>query len=355
VWRVVLLLAFTALFAVPRRASAETAPVSLKLESCSRLDEASVRRIFAADLGTPIASEPNSNVTDVTIRCEGARVIVRVRDPLSRKVLERAFDSTSFGDRGEARLVAIAASELVMASWAELAANPAPEVEPEGPAPAAQTIETARAVVRKHRPVQNLDTPSATASNTVAALQSPENPAPPSDSEAPDVPAERKRPPKAQDPSRVSKPVLRIMAIGSMRAFFNGSGELWGGGARVGEERFRIASWAVDALVESGTLDSSKVTTATVGGLLQMFFDLRPVTLRAGVGLRAGLVNGEDGTYFGSFGWPLATSSASLFAGHLVLDVSGEVGYGVLPLSGNAEPSIRGFWGSAQLGAGLSL
>lgn len=329
--------------------------MSLKLESCSRLDEAAVRRIFAADLGTPIASEPNSNVTDVTIRCEGARVIVRVRDPLSRKVLERSFDSTSFGDRGEARLVAIAASELVMASWAELAANPAPEVEPEGPAPAAQTIETARAVVRKHRPVENLDSPAGTTSNTIAASQSPENPAPPSDPETPYVPAERKRPPAPPDKSRVGTPVLRIVAIGSMRAFFNGSGELWGGGARIGEERFRIASWAVDALVESGTLGSSKVTTATVGGLLQTFFDFRPITLRAGVGLRAGLVTGDDGAYFGTFGWPLATTSVSLFAGHLVFDMGGELGYGILPLSGRAEPSVRGFWGSAQLGAGLWL
>ncbi|HEY3498510.1 MAG TPA: hypothetical protein VGK73_27655 [Polyangiaceae bacterium] len=347
---------------MPLRAAAETAPVSLELVNCSRLDEASVRRIFAADLGTRIANEPNPHITDVNIRCQGARVIVEVRDPLSRKTVQRSFDSTSFGDRGEARLVAIAASELVMASWAELAANPAPEVEPEGPTPPAQTLETARAVVRAHRgPVKNLDsaTPSAReAPPSAGPPGSPEN-TPQSgtdgDASSPYIPAERKRPPAPPDPSRVGTPVLRIMAIGSMRAFFNGSGELWGGGARIGEERFTVASWAVDALVESGTLASTKVTSATIGGLLHAFYAVEPLTLRAGVGLRAGLVTSENGSYLGTLGWPLATTSVSLFAHHLVFDLSGELGHGVLPLSSGAEPSVRGFWGSAQLGVGLWL
>lgn len=343
--------------------------MSLDLSECERLDEASVRRIFAADLGTRVATEPNPYITEVNIGCEGKRVIVRVRDPLSRKTVRRSFDSTSFGDRGEARLVAIAASELVMASWAELAANPAPEVEPEGPAPTAQTVETARAAVRAHRspskaaasssarPVQTLDGPAGAPSTTdsesaKAAADASLEP----DAVITAVPSELGRSPhQRKDPRRVDAPVLRIVALASARAFLNGSGQLYGGGARVGEERFTVASWAVDALIESGTLESSKVTSTTIGGMLQMFLQHEPLTWRAGVGLRAGLLSSDDGTYLGSFGWPLATTSLSLFTRQFVFDLGAELGYGILPLSGAASPSVRGIWASAQAGIGVAF
>jgi len=350
---------------VARTAAAEAPPVSLDLHECPRLDEASVRRIFAADLGTHALSEPNPYITEVNIGCEGKRVVVRVRDPLSRKTVKRSFDSTSFGDRGEARLVAIAASELVMASWGELAANPAPAVEPEGPAPAPQALETARAAVRAHRaapttaapPVHNLDGPAgappstANAENAQLAAEGSLEP----DAVITAVPSELKRQRRQKDPHRVDAPTLRIVALGSYRAFFNGAGSLWGGGARVGEERFTIASWSLDALVESGTLSSVKVTSTTLGAMLQAFLQHRPFTWRAGVGLRAGLLSTDDGTYLGSFGWPLATTSISIFANHLVFDISAELGYGILPLSGAADPSVRGLWMSAQAGMGLAL
>jgi hypothetical protein len=338
--------------------------VSLALTNCARLDETSVRRIFAADLGTRVATEANPYITEVQITCEGARVIVRVRDPLSRKHVKRSFDSTSFGDRGEARLIAIAASELVMASWAELAAIPAPAVEPEGPAPTAQTIETARAAVRAHRaPPRNLDS---TALPPVAgsAANQPKSAAPSDAAGAPEReedPAlgfapERTTPARRNDRDRLDEPVLRIVALASMRTFFGGAGELWGGGARIGEERFKIASWAIDALVESGTLDGTEVTSTTVGGHLQTFVSHRVLTWRLGVGLRAGLLASQGGPYVGTFGWPLATTSLSIFfVKGLTLDLGGEFGYGILPVSGSARPAVRGWWASGQFGAGLTF
>lgn len=354
----------TAIFAVARPVRAEAPPVSLDLGDCERLDEAAVRRIFAADLGTSVATEANPYITEVTISCDGARVIVRVRDPLSRKTLRRAFDSTSFGDRGEARLVAIAASELVMASWAELAANPAPEVEPEGPAPTRQTIETARAAVRAHRgPVKNLDSGDITVAKLEAAeptekLQPllPENPAggPRSAAAAPtEGAAERRRQREAEE---ADPTVLRVVGLASMRSFFGGDGTLVGGGARVGQELPPLTSWAIDALVESGELHGTRVTSATVGGLLQAYLRYqRLITWRAGFGLRAGLLGSEGGPYVGAFGWPLATTSVSLVLNRFAFDVSGEVGYGILPMSGGARPAVRGWWAGGQVGIGLTL
>jgi hypothetical protein len=169
------------------------------------------------------------------------------------------------------------------------------------------------------------------------------------------IPSELHRQTKAKDPERVDAPVLRIVALGSVRGFFNGAGVLAGGGARVGEERFKIASWAIDMLVESGELESIRVTNTTVGGFLQTFLEHRPVTWRAGVGLRAGLLSSDEGTYLGSIGWPLATTSLSFFAGGFVFDLGGELGYGILPLSGTPSPSVRGVWGSAQAGIGFAL
>ncbi|MGC4092848.1 MAG: hypothetical protein QM756_34185 [Polyangiaceae bacterium] len=82
--------------------------------------------------------------TWVVVQCNGSKVVVEVHDPLSRKIVQRRFDFGPAASRARGRLVALAAAELVLASWAELAVLPAPRVEPEGPPPSPVQRELAR-------------------------------------------------------------------------------------------------------------------------------------------------------------------------------------------------------------------
>ena len=101
VWRALLSFFGAALVLAPRSAGAAAPPVHLEVEGCPSLDAKAVQRIFSADLGTTAMSETGPDVTEVTITCEGNRVTVRVRDPISRKTVKRSFDPKSFGTQAE--------------------------------------------------------------------------------------------------------------------------------------------------------------------------------------------------------------------------------------------------------------
>src|SRR6186713_3100482 len=108
-------------------ASHETPPVRLLLRSCNDYREADVERMLAAELagenvtsfGTSSGAEPNRDPTWVVARCEESRVLLEVNDPLSRKTLKRSINLQSSAPNARPRVIAIAAAELVLASWAE--------------------------------------------------------------------------------------------------------------------------------------------------------------------------------------------------------------------------------------------
>src|SRR5262245_30183868 len=190
-----------------RPAFAESPPVNVTLEGCPQLVPTEVERIFAAELGSANPGVSDPSVTEVTITCEGARVVVRVKDPLSRKIVQRSFDTSTFDEKATPRLVALAASELVLASWAELYSNPTPTVEPEGFPPSPDDTTAVRQTLR--------------ARSFFAG--EPEPPAP--------------RP----DPEAAEDRVLRVLALGSVRAFPKNDDSLLGGnGVRLDEKRFRL-------------------------------------------------------------------------------------------------------------------
>jgi hypothetical protein len=304
----------------------EAPPVSLALEECPHLSTPEIERIFAAELGAASTTTANPGVTEVTIVCSGVHVLVRVKDPLSRKTVQRSFDTSTFDPRATPRLVALAASELVLASWAELYSNPTPAVEPEGPVPSANATMAALSALRERTLLGGEVEP-------------------------------RPRP----DPDEPDDRVLRLVALGSVRAFPGDSGALYGGGARLGEERFRLVAWALDTIIERGEVISrvggqrieSTVTSATFGGSLLAYYSFQRVfTLRLGVGLRAGVVVANKPSV-APWGWPLGVTIWSLRAGAFVLDVSGEAGYVAFPISRGGE--VRGYWLSGQVGVGMVL
>ena len=303
-------------------AAAAGPPVLLELDRCDELNEVELRRIVAAELGAAPSDAGGPEVTRVTVRCSGPRVAIAVGDPLSRKAVQRSFDLGLADPRARARLVAIAATELVLASWAELRSNPHPHVEPEGERPSEGTTRAARALVAERY--------------------------------------ERYEPKAVRwyDAETPGDRMLRVMAVASARAFFLHPGTLWGGGVRVGEERFRFVSWAADLAVESGNVRSADtvfhVQTASGGGWLMAYLRGAPITARVGAGLRLGVAGASGRSSLAPWGWPLGVACVSVRMGPAVLDLSGEAGYVALPVEGRGE-SIRGTWFSGQVGLGFVI
>jgi hypothetical protein len=356
---------------LPRAAWANPPSVRLTVAHCQSLDAPAIQRIFSADLGTSATNESGPEVTEVNITCEGDHVAVRVLDPISRKTLRRSFDPRSFGKEAQSRIVAIAASELVLASWAELAENPAPQVPPEGPAPSPGAVETARNVVRQRKrpteasPAEDAENPSraapapasdagppsarATAQPARGALPA-QNPAemPPDD----DIP--RKEP--SESTHEKALPVVddRLTAVVSFRSLFRGNGTLWGAGARFGRERKGVVSYAADALIESGTLNNTNATSVSAGAWLCFYKQFGPATFRLGGGLRLGVLGFDDGATASVWGWPMLVASQTLRIDNFIIELSGETGF-VNALARNGSPPIRGGWASGQVGLGMAL
>jgi hypothetical protein len=319
-----------------RAARADEAPfVMLELEQCDELKEKEVRRVFAAELGTRAADAPGKDVTQVTVSCQGTHVRIVVADPLTQKTVQRSFDIALSDPHGRSRLVAVAATELVVASWTELELNPRPKVVPAGPPPDAAAALAARQLARERvvpyeptaRHWYDADTP----------------------------PARR----------------FRLMATASMRQFFEHKGTLWGGGVRIGEERFHFLGWAADALIEQGTLrlrdQNFDVTNVSTGAWLMLAKTVGFATMRAGAGLRLGFISSNPGAVEGEvisqrgsatlapWGWPLGVASLTFAVGrYVVVDVAGECGYAVIPVEGTGG-AITGSWFSGQLGLGFVL
>lgn len=345
-WRVVASLFGAALALSTRPAAANPPPVHLEVADCDSLDAMSIRRIFAADLGTPTTPEVGPDVTEVDIGCEGDHVVVRVKDPLSRKTVRRSFDPKSFGNQGQSRLIAIAASELVLASWAELAANPTPKVPGEGEPVKPETVETARGVVQAHAAKRPAASKPPAADTSLAG-----------DAAEPDqagAPNPDQRSGEGARPGETPRAVLqRVTAVISVRTFVRGDGTLYGGGARFGQERYGVISWAADALVEGGNLVGRDVTSTSVAGWVAFYLHKGPVTFRIGGGLRAGVLSVADGPSLAAWGWPMLVSSVTLRAGPAVLDIGGESGLVNVLLHHSGE--LRGVWVSGQVGLGLTL
>ena len=316
-------------------AIAESAPrIQLDITRCPHLSERNVKRILRAELAAEVVARSDADVTSVGIHCEGTAVKMLIRDPVSRKRVQRNIDLLEASPTSRDRLVALAASELVIASWSELEINPTLEVEPAEPPPPPGSREAARTVVRDRMPREAEPRPSTSVRGS--ALDS------------------------------------RLLALGSVRGFWDYPGALYGGGVRFGREHFGVVSWAVDGLVEQGRVrrpeGSYHISTTTLGGTVAFYSRWRALTARAGAGLRVGTstcesrVAGATGSAstVAPWGWPLGFVSTSLGLGAgLLLELDVEGGYVVLPISSGTtqmtDGAFRGAWLSAQLGLGFGL
>lgn len=142
------------LWAAPAVALAEAAPrFQLQINSCVQVNYREVGQHIALHLRAQLVDSYSVGTLVVTVNCQNRFVEIRVDDPQTKeplintvnpkpavelriedpftgKTLRRVVDLLSAPAERRSRLLAVAITELVSASWLELTANPEPEVPP---------------------------------------------------------------------------------------------------------------------------------------------------------------------------------------------------------------------------------
>jgi len=311
------------------RAQQEHPPIVLTLDPCAGVDAREVRRLVPIEMGAPLvpgAADPRET-TRVSLGCvagDPRTARLEVRNPTTGKTLERVLALGDVPRSDQARLVAIAAVELVAASWSDLGHAPE-EFAPPPPRP-----------------------PRAVPTIVVA-------PAPPPSISQPPAP-----------------PRWRALVVGSVRGFGGLPRVLAGGGVAAQRDLGARFAVAVDGLVEEGTqpvsLGSVDSTLLSLGVQVLARVRTGPVTWEPGVGARvgwgrlAGVAGGgtsdvRAGTVSAAWVGPAATLRGlwALPRG-FVASLGGELGDTPGGLAGRVDGvtdvSIKGSWWSAMLGLG---
>jgi hypothetical protein len=321
------------LLGTPSSARAQAAPpLDLTLIGCKKLHRAEVGRILEAELGARLSAGDLPETTAVEVECQGSSVLLRVRDPITRKGVSRLISLETEQPEAHARLVALAATELVLASWSELEFNPNPRVEPEGPAVPPEISALALQTVQDRRVARGL-----TGQRPVA---------------------------HSRRPLEAPASEFRLVALASLRKFFDNSGVLFGGGFRLGEDLTNLVSWSVDGMTEAGDLDSVSSQTTTVGAAVLFFQRWRFLTGRIGGGLRLALnasetngTAGRESSYVVTpMGWPMVMGSLTVRLGRRAFSELSVEGSYSLPISGPDEQrTMSGAWSAMNLGVGVYL
>ncbi len=330
--------------------------VRVLLRGCKGFTEAEVERVLAAELAAD--SGPRGGAREptwVVVHCAARTVVLEVHDPRSDETLQRRFDFPESGPKARARLIAIAAAELVLASSAERIQAPEPPVGAE------KSPEADTPPLERRAPAAKPDS----ANGPTLLLGS--DPTAAREGVGPrgeriiygDYVWERL-------PSRT---VYRIAALSTARAFLDRRGVFAGGGLRFGSDLHPLHCWSVDALVETGMVYLGdgvplSIESWTLGGSLGWLAELEGrLTVRGGAGLRAGLLRRQgraaSGSQFGwpaFWGWPTVTLGTSIRLGRVMVELGSEAGYAALPVGpGTNVASVRGFWLSGELGLGMRL
>jgi len=325
---------FVFMSSMPAAAQGRVHPaVTLEVDPCVAADSTEVRRIVGVELDALLATGDADDATRVHVVCEGALALIEVDDAVTGKMLLRRVDLSSAPPKGKPRLLALAIAELVSASWIELESNPEPRV-----APATASSPEARAAV-------------------LGTLRERSHAAPP--------------PPVSPAPTAAS--TWRALAVVAHRSVFADDGtSAWGLGARLAYDHGSGVGAVVDLVADRATNDEAlgvvTVDTVSASAAAHLSRAWSPFAASVGLGIRAGFahfsgdprspdrVRGDALT--SAWGGPLVGASLrARVASAIAVELSGEAGYAVVPVSGLVdgvrEVSIRGVWLGAQLGAGI--
>lgn len=307
-------------------------PVVLVTSGCSPLTQSHVRRQLAIELHADVTDAERAvpGVTAVTIACREDEATITVEDALTQKSLNRQVDLRNTATKARDRFLALAATELVTASWLELEAEPVAVTPP--PARTPQTLAQAaeaRSVVEARVP-------------------------------------------------RVVRPRERAgLRVGGFGRWVPVTAQLtWGAG--LGFARELSPRWAlrlsVAAETGSQTLDVGDGDTQALTAALEAVARSRwssPWVGRASAGFRAGLARLEGRSFdsatqgssaVGAIAGPVATAALARTLGSAFeLELAAEVGYAVKDLVGTSprdearRTGFRGPWLTLGLGVAWSL
>ncbi len=303
--------------------------VTVAISTCANVSEEKIRELVALELGATVGPEPNESSTQASITCTDASAKIVVDDPLTDKSLSRTV--TLVGRKGRERLLAIATSELVFASWLELSAKP------------------------------EKDAPDVTAATEPIAMKE-------ARVAARELVVQRNAPDRRESSSLKAN---EVTAHGTVGGLTNLGAPLFGFGGSWLHHTKSSVSLAFGADFEMASLDapqgSVNVSNATVLGAAFYRIGSRNLHARFGGGARVGYARlsgtptdiSVQGESLGAFlGGPSALAGASLKLNSFVIDVSGEIGGYLSSLRGigeGYEVRTRGLHGSTSLGIGYAF
>ncbi len=317
--------------------------VSLHVATCVPVNAREVRSVFSIELRT---SMPAASLRDVPgasridVSCQGRLVVLRVRDAVTGKTLSRRIDVSRTPRRGRDRLVALAAMELLVASWVELETTGGTRLPGVDASASAQTRRSARAVASRHLS----RAPRTPWRDTVVAF------------------------------GAISGEDYGLASGGGVRwtrdYLRSGSDRLRGGGDRLRGGGDRGRGFSFDVLFDTARvtvpLGAVRVRTMQLSGAAHGYRTWQSVRWRGAAGARLGVITmsgiasdpatTDADTVLGlSFG-PLLRAGAERSLGPVVASVSAEVGYHLLDVGGLVnrvrEVSVQGPWLTLQLGVG---
>jgi hypothetical protein len=106
----------------------------VEIDGCS-VDADELEQLLVLELNLVVGQTTQSRRYRVELRCSEVETAIEVEDPLTGKRLERRLPALDPNDPNPARTVAIGASQLFVASWAEFG-SPPPDEHPPLPAAA---------------------------------------------------------------------------------------------------------------------------------------------------------------------------------------------------------------------------
>jgi hypothetical protein len=108
--------------------------VSVTTHDCGELDGGELERLLGLELESA-GLRDSSVILSVTFECEGSTLRITARDPLTSKQLVREIPAPATVAEGREREIALAASQLFLASWLELLLKDRPPPIAEGVSP----------------------------------------------------------------------------------------------------------------------------------------------------------------------------------------------------------------------------
>lgn len=110
--------------------AAAASPVEVLLDGCPAMTSGEVERVLRLELAS-VAEIPGSRALLVArVACRSEEVEIRLHDPVTAKEVARRIPALTADEEGGERVVALAISQLFVASWMELLRPPEERPEP---------------------------------------------------------------------------------------------------------------------------------------------------------------------------------------------------------------------------------